>query len=184
MCLNQIFLCAQTKFFMHLNNIFMCLNQIFFICLNQIFMCLNQICMCLNHIFVPKPNILCIWTFLCAWTKFFYMPESNFFVPKPNFLYDPTTFFMCLNQIFYMPQPNFYVPEPNFLCCWTNWFAICSWYKKCMYAFLNGWVHSAYCKKVTIRSIMCVCLAVRLYVRMEQLHSNWTDCHEIWYLNI
>jgi hypothetical protein len=35
---------------------------------------------------------------------------------------------------------------------------------------------------------MCVCVYVRacacMYVRMEYLHSHWTDFHEIRYLNI
>jgi hypothetical protein len=28
------------------------------------------------------------------------------------------------------------------------------------------------------------CLSVRRSVRMEQLGSHWTDCHEIWYLSV
>jgi hypothetical protein len=35
-------------------------------------------------------------------------------------------------------------------------------------------------RKATISFVM----SVRLYVRMEQLGSHWTDFHEIWYLYI
>jgi hypothetical protein len=35
-------------------------------------------------------------------------------------------------------------------------------------------------RKATISFVV----SVRVYVRMEQLVSHWTDFHEIWYLNI
>jgi len=39
-------------------------------------------------------------------------------------------------------------------------------------------------RKATVGFVMCVCLAVRPSVRMEQLGSHWTDFNEIWYLSI
>jgi len=44
------------------------------------------------------------------------------------------------------------------------------------------WAYSgAYAKfrKATIATITFVILSVRRFVRMEQLSSHWTDCHEI-----
>jgi len=47
-------------------------------------------------------------------------------------------------------------------------------------------VLSAFAKlrKATVSFVMSVCLSIRTSVRLEQLGSNWTNFHEIWYLNI
>jgi len=39
-------------------------------------------------------------------------------------------------------------------------------------------------RKATVSFLMSVCLAIRPSVRMEPLDPNWTDFHEIYYMNI
>jgi hypothetical protein len=53
------------------------------------------------------------------------------------------------------------------------------------YWFLRFYARSQSCEKQLVASsCLSVCLLVSLSVEMEQISSQWTNCHEISYLKI